>query len=76
MWTVIENEYVKDKKIGYAELETIDSEDGDSWFPVMYQINEDNELEVYVQYEIDEDEMAEIKKALTFYLEDNDIWEE
>lgn len=29
MWAVIENEYAKDKRIGYAELETVDRDDGD-----------------------------------------------
>lgn len=76
MWSVIENEYVKDRKIGYAELKTIDSDDGNSWFPVMYRINEDNDLDIYVQYEIDECEMKEIKKALAIYLEDEGVWED
>lgn len=36
MWVVIENKYAKDKKIGYAEVETINKDDGDEWFSVMY----------------------------------------
>ena len=39
MWVVIENKYAKDKKIGYAELETIDKNNGNEWFSVMYRIN-------------------------------------
>ena len=76
MWAVIENEYAKDKRIGYAELKTVDRDDGDEWFPVMYCINEDNYLDIYVQYEIDECEMKEIKKTLAIYLEDEGLWED
>lgn len=76
MWVVIENEYAKDKKIGYAELETIGRDDGDGWFSVMYRINEDNDLDVYVQYEIDECEIKEIIKTLAIYLEDERLWED
>ena len=74
MWVVIENKYAKDKKIGYAELETINKNNGDEWFSVMYRINEDNDLDVYVQYEIDECEMKEIIKTLAIYLEDEGLW--
>lgn len=76
MWVVIENKYAKDKKIGYAELETIDKNDGNEWFPVMYRINEDNDLDVYVQYEIDEDEIRKIIKTLAIYLDDEGLWED
>lgn len=76
MWVVIENKYAKDKKIGYAEVETINKDDGDEWFSVMYRINEDNDLDVYVQYEIDEREMKEIIKTLAIYLEDEGLWED
>lgn len=76
MWVVIENEYAKDKKIGYAELETIDKNNGSEWFSVMYRINEDNDLDVYVQYEIDEDEIEKIIKTLSIYLEDEGLWED
>lgn len=76
MWVVIENKYAKDKKIGYAELETIDKNNGNEWFPVMYRINEDNELDVYVQYEIDEDEIEKIIKTLAIYLDDERLWED
>lgn len=76
MWVVIENEYAKNKEIGYAELETIGRDDGDEWFSVMYRINEDNDLDVYVQYEIDKDEIKEIIKTLAIYLEDEGLWED
>lgn len=76
MWVVIENKYAKDKKIGYAELEAIDKNDGNEWFPVMYRINEDNDLDVYVQCEIDEDEIRKIIKTLAIYLDDEGLWED
>lgn len=76
MWVVIENKYAKDKKIGYAELETIDKDDGDECLSVMYRINEDNDLDVYVQYEIDEDEIEKIIKTLAIYLDDEGLWED
>lgn len=76
MWVVIENKYAKDKKIGYAELETIDKDDGDECLSVMYRINEDNDLDVYVQCEIDEDEIRKIIKTLAIYLEDEGLWED
>jgi hypothetical protein len=76
MWVVIENKYAKDKKIGYAELETIDKDDGDEWLSVMYRINEDNDLDVYVQCEIDEDEIRKIIKTLAIYLDDEGLWED
>lgn len=76
MWVVIENKYAKDKKIGYAELETIDKDDGDEWLSVMYRINEDNDLDVYVQCEIDEDEIRKIIKTLAIYLDDKGLWED
>lgn len=76
MWVVIENKYAKDKKIGYAELETIGRDDGDEWFSVMYRINEDNDLDVYVQHEIDKDEIEKIIKTLVIYLEDEGLWED
>lgn len=76
MWVVIENKYAKDKKIGYAELETIDKDDGDECFSVMYRINEDNDLDVYVQCEIDEDEIRKIIKTLAIYLDDEGLWED
>lgn len=76
MWVVIENKYAKDKKIGYAELKTIDKNNGDEWFSVMYRINEDNDLDVYVQYEIDKDEIKKIIKTLAIYLEDEGLWED
>lgn len=76
MWVVIENKYAKDKKIGYAELETIDKDDGDECLSVMYRINEDNDLDVYVQCEIDEDEIRKIIKTLAIYLDDEELWED
>lgn len=76
MWVVIENKYAKDKKIGYAELETIDKDDGDECLSVMYRINEDNDLDVYVQCEIDEDEIRKIIKTLAIYLDDKGLWED
>jgi len=76
MWVVIENKYAKDKKIGYAELETIDKDDGDECLSVMYRINEDNDLDVYVQCEIDEDEIRKIIKTLAIYLDDEGLWED
>ena len=76
MWVVIENKYAKDKKIGYAELETIDKDDGDECLSVMYRINEDNDLDVYVQCEIDEDEIRKIIKPLAIYLDDEGLWED
>ena len=42
----------------------------------MYRINEDNDLDVYVQYEIGECEMKEIIKTLAIYLEDEGLWED
>lgn len=76
MWVVIENKYAKDKKIGYAELEIIDKDDGDECLSVMYRINEDNDLDVYVQCEIDEDEIRKIIKTLAIYLDDEGLWED
>lgn len=76
MWVVIENKYAKDKKIGYAELETMDKDDGDECLSVMYRINEDNDLDVYVQCEIDEDEIRKIIKTLAIYLDDEGLWED
>lgn len=76
MWVVIENKYAKDKKIGYAELETIDKDDGDECLSVMYRINEDNDLDVYVQCEIDEDEIRKIIKTLAICLDDEGLWED
>lgn len=76
MWVVIENKYAKDKKIGYAELETIDKDDSDECLSVMYRINEDNDLDVYVQCEIDEDEIRKIIKTLAIYLDDEGLWED
>ena len=42
----------------------------------MYRINEDNDLDVYVLYEIDEDEIEKIIKILAIYLEDEGLWED